>query len=139
MSSICPTICLIYSVSNLWPLLECPAPEVRDLSITVTAGSPGLDTAADQCVFVESDCVSDTSCLSTMYVLCYVPVTGRSRRSKDDGRRMSARNLKRSSSLSRSASYMGPTPMSWVPTKGKWGVSLSALSLAPCPVATTPA
>lgn len=39
-------------------------------------------------------------------------VTGRSRRSRDDGRLMSARNLKRSSSLSRSASYMGPAPVS---------------------------
>lgn len=35
------------------------------------------------------------------------PVTGRRRRSRDEGRRMSAKNLNRSSSLSRSASCVG--------------------------------
>lgn len=42
--------------------------------------------------------------LCFLYRMCHTPVTGRNRLSRDDGRRMSARNLKRSSSLSRSAS-----------------------------------
>lgn len=45
-----------------------------------------------------------------LYKVRHTPVTGRNRLSRDDGRRMSARNLKRSSSLSRSASCQIQVP-----------------------------
>lgn len=51
-----------------------------------------------------NDYMSDTSHARAHHA----PVTGRRRRNRDVGRRMSARNLKRSSSLSRSASCTNP-------------------------------
>lgn len=56
--------------------------------------------------------LNDYVSIRVLYKLYHTPVTGRNRLSRDDGRRMSARNLKRSSSLSRSASCQIQIPQS---------------------------
>lgn len=88
-----------------------------------------------------SDCMSDTSYLWVRHA----PVTGRRRRRRDDGRRMSARNLKRSSSLSRSASCTRPAPSAGAEGLGVPGAYcghrgvMGGCPWLPFPLATTPA
>lgn len=91
--------------------IKDPAPDVRDLCIRSPVGPRGLAVQVLS-VGLLSDCMEVPALI---YGVHHAPVTGRRRRRTEEGRRMSARNLKRSSSLSRSASCTGHAHVNWVP------------------------
>lgn len=115
---------------------NCPGPSTAHPCPGVGSSVPIFLSMVAEWLFEQQLCF--------LYRMCHTPVTGRNRLSREDGRLMSARNLKRSSSLSRSASCQIQVPQG----KGaespqdRWGTRGKELSVpfsqTPSPIPRSP-